>query len=175
MITKRVTDFEGCRFVQFVFSRTGAEKGRARDADRLRVPSTRPAVPQPRPAPGAGGSPGKSRSFNKIALVASASCRAVTDSPKTRRNQAILAKRQDLTSLTRGSTMKLSMFKITATLLLVAAASFLAHAQGGSSSALTGVVVDQSGGVIPGADVAVKNAPQATSSAPAHQGTPARM
>ncbi len=53
--------------------------------------------------------------------------------------------------------MKLSFFKLAATVLLVAAISIPGYAQGGASSALNGVVVDQSGGVIPGADVVVKN------------------
>ncbi|MGA2263248.1 MAG: carboxypeptidase regulatory-like domain-containing protein [Acidobacteriota bacterium] len=42
-------------------------------------------------------------------------------------------------------------------LLLIAATSSLGFAQAGQSSALTGTVVDQSGGVIPGAEVVVKN------------------
>jgi len=53
--------------------------------------------------------------------------------------------------------MKLSFFRLAAMVLLIAAASFPGYAQGGASSAINGLVVDQSGGVIPGADVAIKN------------------
>jgi hypothetical protein len=48
-------------------------------------------------------------------------------------------------------------FRLVLTLLLVAAASSFVFGQGGTSSSLSGVVVDQSGGVLPGAGVAVKN------------------
>ena len=50
-----------------------------------------------------------------------------------------------------------------ATLLLLVATAAIASAQGGSTSTLTGTVVDTSGGVIPGADVTVKNEATGTS------------
>jgi hypothetical protein len=53
--------------------------------------------------------------------------------------------------------MKFSFIRLTMGLFLLIATSVSAYAQGGSSSALNGTVVDQSGGVIPGADVVVKN------------------
>jgi hypothetical protein len=53
--------------------------------------------------------------------------------------------------------MKQLPFRLLLAMLLIAALSGLGYAQGGSSSLLTGTVVDQSGGVIPGADVSVKN------------------
>jgi hypothetical protein len=53
--------------------------------------------------------------------------------------------------------MKQTMYRIAGITLLVALASLIGYAQGGASSSIVGVVVDQSGGVIPGADVSVKN------------------
>ncbi len=42
-------------------------------------------------------------------------------------------------------------------LLLLSAFSLAGYAQGGSASSISGVIVDSSGGVIPGAEVAIKN------------------
>jgi hypothetical protein len=54
--------------------------------------------------------------------------------------------------------MKHCLLRLTLATLLIATAGMLAFAQGGgSSSSLTGTVVDQSGGLLPGADVVVKN------------------
>ena len=53
--------------------------------------------------------------------------------------------------------MKISSFRFVVALLLIAAACSPGFAQGGASSSLSGTVVDQSGAVIPGADVTVKN------------------
>ena len=52
--------------------------------------------------------------------------------------------------------MKYCAFRLVFALFLIAALSCLAFAQG-SNSSLSGTVVDQSGGVIPGAEVVVKN------------------
>jgi hypothetical protein len=52
--------------------------------------------------------------------------------------------------------MKLFVFRSAVAMLLISAMSSFAFAQG-SSAVLTGTVVDQSGGVIPGAEVTVKN------------------
>jgi len=48
-------------------------------------------------------------------------------------------------------------FKIILALLLVATMSCLGFAQGSVSSSIVGTVLDQSGGIVPGAEVAVKN------------------
>jgi type 1 fimbria pilin len=53
--------------------------------------------------------------------------------------------------------MKISIVRVMVALLLMAAAGAPGFAQGGASSSLSGTVVDQSGGVIPGADVTVRN------------------
>ncbi len=53
--------------------------------------------------------------------------------------------------------MKHNIWKFVFVLLLVAAAGSIGYAQGGASSSLSGTVVDQSGGVIPGAEVLVHN------------------
>jgi len=53
--------------------------------------------------------------------------------------------------------MKHFAFRLVFALLLSAMVSCLGFAQGGASSALNGTVVDQSGGVIPGAAVSVRN------------------
>jgi len=54
--------------------------------------------------------------------------------------------------------MKNLAFRLVLAVLIIAGASLVCHAQGaGSASSLVGTVVDQSGGVIPGADVTVKN------------------
>jgi hypothetical protein len=53
--------------------------------------------------------------------------------------------------------MKLSIFRFVVVLLLIATAGSPGFAQGGASSSLSGTVVDQSGAVIPGADVTIKN------------------
>ncbi len=53
--------------------------------------------------------------------------------------------------------MKQFATKVVLGLLLIASVSLLGYAQGGATSTLTGTVVDQSGAVIPGADVTVKN------------------
>jgi len=53
--------------------------------------------------------------------------------------------------------MKHWVCKLFLTMILLAAVSLPGYAQTGASSSLTGVVVDQSGAVIPGADVVVKN------------------
>ena len=53
--------------------------------------------------------------------------------------------------------MKHCALRLVSTTLLVALLSWIGYAQGGASSALTGTVVDQSGGIIPGAEVTVKN------------------
>jgi len=54
--------------------------------------------------------------------------------------------------------MKHFAIRLLLAMSLVAAATSLSHAQGGgTSSSLTGVVVDQTGAVIPGAEIAVKN------------------
>jgi hypothetical protein len=54
--------------------------------------------------------------------------------------------------------MKHCLFKLASALILMAVLSCFAFAQGGgSSSSLAGTVVDQSGAVIPGADVLIKN------------------
>jgi hypothetical protein len=63
---------------------------------------------------------------------------------------------QGLTISTQGTLMKHCLFGVAFTMLLVATISCFAYAQGTSSS-LSGVVLDQSGGVVPGADVKVKN------------------
>lgn len=52
--------------------------------------------------------------------------------------------------------MKLFIFRSAAAMLLIVAMSFFAFAQG-SSAQLVGTVVDQSGGVIPGAEVTARN------------------
>ncbi|MBZ5499000.1 MAG: carboxypeptidase-like regulatory domain-containing protein [Acidobacteriia bacterium] len=53
--------------------------------------------------------------------------------------------------------MKSSLFRLVTAMLLVTLVSLAAYAQGGASSSLAGTVVDQSGGVIPGAEVVIKN------------------
>ena len=53
--------------------------------------------------------------------------------------------------------MRHCVSRIFFTLLVVAMACLPLGAQSGANSSLAGVVVDQSGGVIPGADVTVKN------------------
>ena len=59
--------------------------------------------------------------------------------------------------------MRHLLCKLVLAMLVLASAGVTAYGQGGgSSSSLSGLVVDQSGGVIPGADVSVKN--NATSS-----------
>jgi len=53
--------------------------------------------------------------------------------------------------------------RLTVVMLILASASFLGFGQGGAmTSSLTGVVVDSSGGVIPGADVLIKNTDTST-------------
>ena len=49
------------------------------------------------------------------------------------------------------------IFTLVTTMLLVTAVSLCCYGQGGASSSLTGTVIDQSGAVIPGAEVTVKN------------------
>jgi hypothetical protein len=49
------------------------------------------------------------------------------------------------------------VFTLVTTMLLVTAVSLCCYGQGGASSTLAGTVVDQSGAVVPGANVAVKN------------------
>ncbi|MBZ5495284.1 MAG: carboxypeptidase-like regulatory domain-containing protein [Acidobacteriia bacterium] len=53
--------------------------------------------------------------------------------------------------------MKHWKIRLASSLFLMAAISLIGYAQGGASSSLIGVVVDQSGGVIPGAEVTVHN------------------
>jgi len=53
--------------------------------------------------------------------------------------------------------MKKIMIRSFAALILLWATSLIGYAQGGSTTSLTGVVVDASGGVIPGAEVKVRN------------------
>jgi hypothetical protein len=53
--------------------------------------------------------------------------------------------------------MKQIVFRSVTILLLLSALSLAGYAQGGAASSLSGVVVDTSGGVIPGAEVKVKN------------------
>src|SRR5512144_3246278 len=57
---------------------------------------------------------------------------------------------------TQGAGMKL-FSKFLSAIMLIAVLACIGYAQGGVSSSLIGTVVDQSGGVIPGADVLVKN------------------
>jgi hypothetical protein len=60
---------------------------------------------------------------------------------------------------TKGTHMKQCFGRLLTTLLLVAMASFVGYAQGGGSTAtsISGVVLDASGAVIPGAEVTIKN------------------
>ena len=53
--------------------------------------------------------------------------------------------------------MKHGLFKFVFAMLLLGTACCIGFAQGGATSSLNGTVVDQSGGIIPGADVLVKN------------------
>jgi hypothetical protein len=53
--------------------------------------------------------------------------------------------------------MKHSILTLVSIILLVALASWFGYAQGGTSSSLSGVIIDQSGGVIPGANVRIKD------------------
>jgi hypothetical protein len=53
--------------------------------------------------------------------------------------------------------MKSRLFRIFATVLLAIGVASAAHAQGSFFTSLSGTVVDSSGGVIPGADVKIKN------------------
>ena len=53
--------------------------------------------------------------------------------------------------------MKSRLFKIFAAVLVIVGLASAAHAQGSFFTSLSGTVVDSSGGVIPGADVKVKN------------------
>src|SRR5438876_1358328 len=53
--------------------------------------------------------------------------------------------------------MKSRLFKIFAKVLVIVGLASAAHAQGSFFTSLSGTVVDSSGGVIPGADVKVKN------------------
>jgi len=53
--------------------------------------------------------------------------------------------------------MKHCLFMLTLTVFLVAAMSLSAYGQGASNASLSGTVFDQSGGVIPGASVTIKN------------------
>src|SRR5438105_10650272 len=53
--------------------------------------------------------------------------------------------------------MRSIVFRFLAPLVLIVCAAGLAHAQGSFFTSLSGTVVDSSGGVIPGADVKVKN------------------
>jgi len=53
--------------------------------------------------------------------------------------------------------MRHSSSRFALAMLLVATAGWFSYGQGGATSTLSGVVVDQSGGAVPGADVAVKN------------------
>ena len=55
--------------------------------------------------------------------------------------------------------MKECFFRLILAAILAATAGLVCYGQGGggSSSSLSGVVLDASGGVIPGADVSVKN------------------
>src|SRR5712691_5687586 len=53
--------------------------------------------------------------------------------------------------------MKFRLFKLLTTVFLTLAAASAAQAQGSFFTSLSGTVVDTSGGVIPGADVKIKN------------------
>jgi hypothetical protein len=53
--------------------------------------------------------------------------------------------------------MKHCLLRLVSTVTFIAIAGVLAYGQGGATSSLTGVVLDSSGSVIPGADVTVKN------------------
>ncbi len=53
--------------------------------------------------------------------------------------------------------MRSCFFRLVLTALLLASISLPVNAQGSANSSLSGVVMDQSGGVIPGADIVVKN------------------
>src|SRR5690348_8577494 len=53
--------------------------------------------------------------------------------------------------------MRSSVLRLMAAVVVVAGAAVSAHAQGSFFTSLSGTVVDTSGGVIPGADVRVKN------------------
>ena len=53
--------------------------------------------------------------------------------------------------------MRHFVFRLAVAALFIASACICGYAQGGATSSLVGTVIDQSGGVIPGADVLAKN------------------